>query len=146
MKGASPPLTSVTDLKLWEWSVRDSQTVTASSSWPLSRVQMTGKGPRTVRRLSPAWFMASEHQVPDGQHDPSPPSPVNVAAGARKSSRASQGPADIGRCRGFTAEPPGATGDWRSPGGALVDTESPRAAQGAPLVVAQNERCSVGVR
>lgn len=53
------------------------------------------RGPSPVRRLSPAWFMASEHQVPDGQHDPFPPSLVNVDLGARKFSRVSQGLADI---------------------------------------------------
>lgn len=53
------------------------------------------RGPSPVRRLSPAWFMASEHQVPDGQHDPFPPSLVNVDFGARKFSRVSQGLADI---------------------------------------------------
>lgn len=52
------------------------------------------RGPSPVRRLSPGWFMASEHQVPDGQHDPFPPSLVNVDFGARKFSRGSQGLAD----------------------------------------------------
>lgn len=55
---------------------------------------MTRQGLRPVTRLSPAWFMASEHQVPDGQHYPFLPSPVKLDFGARKFSSVSQGLAD----------------------------------------------------
>lgn len=105
---------------------------------PLSRVQMTGQGPRTVRRLSPACFMASERQVPDGQHDPSPASPVNAAVGARKSSGVPRGRLTPGGAEDLRPSPR----ELQVTGGALADTESPRAAQGAPLVEAQRDRCS----
>lgn len=90
---------------------------------------MTRQGLRPVTRLSPAWFMVSERQVPDGPHYPFLSLPVNPDFGARKFSGVSQGLVDSleVRVRIYGR----ALGSHRFPVGALEEAALLNVAKGA---------------